>query len=804
MEAPRFKESAGIFPRAPGIKVFWFFSSEKKCFLTFYLGSDVMPKFGQSQPFRRVEDPRLLTGAGRYTDDINLPGQLHAIVLRSPHAHAGITRIDTEAARAIPGVRLILTAAELAAENLGGMACTLPLANIDGTPRHASPRPVLADGVVHHVGDPVAFIVADTLHAARDASEAIEVDYDQRPAVADLRAATAPGAATVWPDAAGNVCFRWGIGDAAQTDALFAGAAHITKLPIVNNRIVVASMEPRAAIGAYDDGKYTLTSNTQGGWSLKSILTTQVFKIAPENLRIVTPDVGGGFGMKAFLYPEQVLVLVAAKKLGAPVKWMSTRSEAFLSDTHGRDNLAEAELALDANGMFLALRLHTYANMGAYLSMYGPFIPTVAASGVLAGVYGFQAIRSEVTGIYTHTVPIDAYRGAGRPESNYVVERLIDTAARELGIDPAELRRRNMVPPSSMPYTTPVGKIYDSGEFEKILDIALQKFDWTNFPARRAESEARGRKRGIGMSYYLEATGGGPVERAEIRFAPDGKVDVFVGTQTNGQGHETAYVMLTADRLGIAPENIRVIQGDTDTIPQGGGTGGARSLYSQGTAIYATAASIIEKGKMLAANILESTPENIAFADGYFNVTGTNRGIDILELAGKTRDGDGNSPLSTAEIAKIPFHTFPNGCHMVEVEIDPDTGSLQILRYLVVDDVGHAINPMIVRGQVHGGVAQGFGQAICERTSYDPETSQLLAGSFMDYALPRASDLPDFEVELVDVPCATNPLGVKGAGEAGTVGSPPAIMNAIVDALGGRAIDMPATPERVWEALQAA
>jgi carbon-monoxide dehydrogenase large subunit len=763
-----------------------------------------MPKFGQSQPFRRVEDVRLLSGNGRYTDDIAAPGMLHAVVLRSPYANAVIRSIDTAVARTLPGVQLVLTQADLAAAGLGGFSCQLPLANIDGTPRHDPPRPVLADGHVRHVGDPVAFVVADTLEAARDAAEAIEVDYEGQPAVGEIRAAITPGAPLVWPDAPGNVCFRWGTGDAAATDALFAQAAHVTKLDVVNNRIVVASMEPRAALGSFEDGRYTLTSNTQGGWNLKSALASQVFKIPETDIRIVTPDVGGGFGMKAFLYPEQALVLFAAKKLGRPVKWNSGRSEAFLSDTHGRDNFANAELALDSEGKFLALRLHTLANMGAYLSMYGPYIPTYAATGVLAGVYGFKAIRAEVTGVYTHTVPVDAYRGAGRPESNFVVERLIDTAARELGVDPAELRRRNMVPPSSMPYTTPVGKIYDSGEFEKILDIALEKFDWKNFPERRAQSEARGRRRGIGMSYYLEATSGGPVERTEVKFAEDGDVYVSVGTQSNGQGHETAYVMLIAERLGIAPERIHVLQGDTDSIPQGGGTGGARSLYSQGTAIYATAASIITKGRALAAEILESSAEDVVFADGYFNVTGTNRGIDILQLAKVLRERHGNSPLDTAEVAKIPFHTFPNGCHMVEVEVDPDTGSLQILRYLVVDDVGHAINPMIVRGQVHGGVAQGFGQAVCERTSYDPENAQLLAGSFMDYALPRASDLPDFEVELVDVPCPTNPLGVKGAGEAGTVGSPPAIMNAIVDALGGRLIDMPATPERIWEVLQAA
>jgi carbon-monoxide dehydrogenase large subunit len=761
-----------------------------------------MPKFGQSQPFRRVEDPRLLRGQGRYTDDISAPGMLHAIVLRSPHAHANITSLSTATAAALPGVKLILTHADL--DGIGGYSCSLPMTNMDGTPRHDPPRPVLADGTVRHVGEPVAFIVADTLEQARDAAEAIEAEYDSQPAVGEIRPAAEPGAPQVWPDAPGNVCFRWGIGDAAKTESLFAEAAHVTRISLVNNRVVVASMEPRAALGAFADGRYTLTTSTQGGWGLKNALANQVLKVPPEDIRVVTADVGGGFGMKSFLYPEQVLVLIAAKKLARPVRWTCGRSEAFLSDTHGRDNFAQAEMALDKDGHFLALRLHTLANMGAYLSMYGPFVPTMAASGVLAGVYGFKAIRNEVTGIYTNTVPVDAYRGAGRPESNYVVERLIDTAARELGIDPAELRRRNMVAPSAMPYTTPVGKIYDSGEFERILDIALAKFDWAHFPARRAASEARGRKRGIGMSYYLEATGGGPVERAEIRFADDGNVDVFVGTQTNGQGHETAYVMLVADRLGIAPDRIRVVQGDTDSIPMGGGTGGARSLYSQGTAIFATSDAIIEKGKTLAAEVLEAAPENVAFADGYFNVTGTNRGIDILELARSLQKGAGPNPLDAAEVAKIPFHTFPNGCHMVEVEVDPETGSVEILRYLVVDDVGHAINPMIVRGQVHGGVAQGFGQAVCERTSYDPENAQLLAGSFMDYALPRASDLPDFEVELVEIPCATNPLGVKGAGEAGTVGSPPAIMNAIVDALGGRAIDMPATPERVWEALQAA
>ncbi len=763
-----------------------------------------MTKFGQAQPMRRVEDPRLLKGQGRYTDDIALPDMLHAIVLRSPFAHAAFPPIAAAAASAMPGVRLILTGEDIVRENLGGFSCALPMANIDGTPRHDPPRPLLAQGTVRHVGDPVAFVVAETAAQARDAADALEVDYDPLPAVGDPRAALAPGAPLVWADASANTCFHWGIGDAAKTDAAFTRAHRVVSLSAINNRIVVASMEPRAAIGAFAGGRFTLTTNTQGGWMLKNILANGIFHVPPENVRIVTPDVGGGFGMKSFLYHEQALVLLAARLLGRPVKWASGRGEAFVSDTHGRDNVATAELALDADGHFLALRVRTLANMGAYLSMFGPFVPTYAASGVLAGVYRFAAIRAEVTGVYTHTVPVDAYRGAGRPESNFIVERLIDTAARELGLDPLELRRRNMVPPSAMPYTTPVGKVYDSGEFEKLLDIAREKFAWDDFPARRAGSAARGRKRGRGMAYYLEATGGAPQERAEIRFAADGAVEVLVGTQTNGQGHETAYVMLTADRLGIPPDRIRVVQGDTDLIPSGGGTGGARSLYSQGAAIFATADAVIGKGRVLAAHLLEAAPDQVEFADGVFRASGTNRSLGLLELAAQMRAADGSCALDTAEITKIQAHTFPNGCHMAEVEVDPETGAIHILRYLVVDDVGRAINPMIVRGQVHGGVAQGIGQAMMELAAYDPESAQLLSGSFMDYALPRAADLPDFEVELVEVPCGTNPLGVKGAGEAGTVGSLPAIMNAIVDALEGRAIEMPATPERVWQALRAA
>ena len=535
------------------------------------------------------------------------------------------------------------------------------------------------------------------------------------------------------------------------------------------------------------------------------MLATAVFKTTPESFRVITPDVGGGFGMKLFLYAEHAMVCYAARKLGRPVKWASDRSEAFLSDTHGRDNITQGEIALDKDGTFLALRTRNVANMGGYLSNYAPFIPTGAGTKVLASVYGFQSIYANVLGVFTHTVPVDAYRGAGRPESNYMVERLIDAAAREIGIDRIALRRRNMVPPSAMPFRSAMDQTYDSGDFQRVMDAALNKMDWANFESRRATSARAGRKRGIGMAYYMEATGGADSERAEIRFADDGFVDVYVGTQSTGQGHETAYVQLTADQLGIDGDKIRVKQGDTDAIPTGGGTGGARSLYSEGQAILVTAASVIEKGRQAASEALEAAIADITFENGRFTIAGTDRGMDILQLAAAQRARGGTATqLDAAEIAKIGVHTFPNGCHMAEIEVDPDTGSIAVLRYIVCDDVGKAVNPMIVRGQVHGGVAQGFGQAVMEHTAYDPASGQLLSGSLMDYALPRAADLPDIEVDLIEVPCASNPLGVKGAGEAGAVGSPPAVINALVDALNGRAIDMPATPERVWKTLQAA
>jgi carbon-monoxide dehydrogenase large subunit len=771
-----------------------------------------MTKFGLAQPVRRVEDPRLLLGHGRYTDDIRLPGMLYGVVLRSPHAAATITSIDTAAAAALPGVAAVYTGADLSADGIGPLPCAVALVNRDGSAMATPPHPVLAQGAVRHVGDPVAFVVADSVKAARDAAEAVVVAYDNLASITDTAGALEPGAPRVWPDVADNRAFDWEIGDKAATDALFAKAAHVTRLTVVNNRIVVSSMEARAALADYDagTGRWTLYANTQGGWLVKGLING-VFGVEADKFRIVTPDVGGGFGMKLFLYAEHVLTCYAARKLGRPVKWAADRGEAFLCDTQGRDNVTLGELAIDADGHVLALRTRNISNMGAYYSSFAPYIPTYAGTGVLGGVYAVQAVYANVIGVFTNTVPVDAYRGAGRPEANYLVERLMDQAARELGQDRAEFRRRNMLRPADMPHATPVGKTYDSGDFPRVLATALATMDWAGFPARQRAAAAAGKRRGIGMAYYLEATGGDPTERAEIRFAEDGGVDVYVGTQSTGQGHETAYVQLISSRLGIDADLVRIRQGDTDTIPVGGGTGGARSLYSEGQAILVTADTVIDKGRRAAAEELEAAVGDIVFADGRFAIAGTDRGIDIVALAAtqrrKAAAGQAAIILDAAEVAEIKAHTFPNGCHIAEVEIDPDTGTIRLVRYTVTDDVGKAVNPMIVRGQVHGGVAQGFGQATMERTVYDSDSGQLLSGSFTDYALPRAADMPEIEVAFVEVPCMTNPLGVKGAGEAGAVGSPPAVINAIIDALaadGVREIDMPTTPERVWRALHAA
>lgn len=764
-----------------------------------------MTKFGQSQPVRRVEDQRFITGQGRYTDDIALPGQAIGMMLRSPHAHARIAAIDTAAAKAAPGVLAVYTVADLKAAGIGSLPCTIPLKNRDGSLRADPPRPALADGMVRHVGDPVAFVVAETAAQARDAVELIEVDYDPLPAAARLATAMEAGQPQIWPEVPNNRVFDWEVGDKAKTDALFAQAAKVVKTTIENNRIVVASMEARVSLAAFDaaGGRFTLYVPTQGVWVQKKLLS-KILGVEEAAIHVVTNDVGGGFGMKIFIYPEQVMTMFAARALGRPVKWTSDRAEAFLADTHGRANLTHAELALDKDNNFLALRTHNIADMGAYLSTYAPMIPTMAGTKVLSSVYRFQAVHARVEGVFTNTVPVDAYRGAGRPESNYIMERLIDQAARELGIDRAQLRRQNYIPVSAFPWTSAMGLTYDSGEFENTADTALKAIDWAGFEARRAEAKARGRLRGIGMAYYLEATGGAPTERAEIRFTEDGWVEVYVGTQSTGQGHETAYTQIVAEQLGVDFDRVRILQGDSDAIPTGGGTGGARSLYSEGGAILKAKDAVIEKGKAVAADMLETAQGDIEFAAGRFTVAGTDRSAGIMDVAAEARKRDAS--LDTAADWQVQAITFPNGCHACEVEVDPATGITQVVRYVVADDMGRVINPTIVKGQIHGGVVQGIGQALYESVVYDDD-GQLLTGTFTDYCMPRADNFPEIEVILCEVPCKTNPLGVKGAGEAGAVGSAPATMNALVDALapaGITHVDMPATPQKVWDLLNGA
>jgi carbon-monoxide dehydrogenase large subunit len=770
-----------------------------------------MEKFGTAQALRRFEDQRLITGTGRYVDDINIPGQVYGYVVRSPHAHARILGIDVSAAASAPGVLGVFTAKDLAADGVGPRPCLIPLKNKDGSDRANPPFPVLATDKVRFVGDAVALVVAESLAQARDAAEQVMIDYAEEPGVADMREALKPGAPQLHAEAPGNLCFDWHQGDKAKVDEAFQAAKHKIAIDVVNNRVVVASMEPRAALAVYDAGsdRYTLHTNTQGVHSVRRMLA-DVLKIPAEKLRVITPDVGGGFGMKLFLYAEHVLVTYAAKKLGKPVKWTSERTEAFLSDTQGRDNLTRGEIALDADGKILALRVSTLANMGAYLSNFAPFIPTLAGTRVLSVQYRMPAIYVEVKGVFTNTVPIDAYRGAGRPEANYLVERLMDKAAREIGIDAAELRRRNFIPPDAMPYQTPTGLNYDSGEFAQNLELALKAADRAGFPARKAASKAKGKLRGFGVACYLEATAGPTEERAEIKFEADGSVTLLVGTQSTGQGHETAYMQLVNEKLGIPFDKIRVVQGDSDQIKSGGGTGGARSLYSEGGALVGAADKVIEKGKQMAGHMLETAVADIEFAQGRFRIAGTDRGLSLFEVAEAARDPAKRPPgmegnLDADEVFKVAG-TFPNGCHIAEVEVDPDTGRVQIDRYTVVDDMGRVINPLILEGQAHGGIAQGVGQALIERTAYD-DGGQLLTGSFMDYGLPRADDLPDISFQLNIVPATTNPLGVKGAGEAGTVGAAPAVMNALVDALaelGVTHVDMPATPEAVWRAIQQA
>ncbi len=784
-------------------------------------------KDGIGAAVRRKEDQRFLTGRGRYTDDIVQPGQLYAHILRSPHAHAELSSINTKAAAAAPGVVAVFTGADMAADGVGGLPCGWLVTGKAAQPMKEPPHPPLAVGRVRHVGDAVALIVAETRDAARDAAELVEIDYKPLPAVASLADAIKPGAPQIWDVAPGNVCYDWEIGDKAATDAAFAKAAKVAQLDLVNNRLIPNAIEPRVALGDFDPatGEYTLYTTSQNPHVIRLLMGAFVLKIPESKLRVYAPDVGGGFGSKIFHYAEEAIVTWAAGKLQRAIKWTADRSESFMSDAHGRDHVSHAELAMDADGKFLALRVSTLANMGAYLSTFAPSVPTYLYATLLAGCYTTPAIYCEVKSLFTNTVPVDAYRGAGRPEATYLLERLVDVAAGVAGLDRLEIRRRNFIAPNAFPYQTPVALQYDSGNYQATLDQALAAADWAGFEGRRAAAKARGKLRGIGISTYIEACGIAPsnvagalgaraglYECANVRVHPTGTVTVFTGSHSHGQGHETTFAQLVADRLGLPLENIEVVHGDTAKIPFGMGTYGSRSLAVGGSALVKAMDKIVAKGRKIAAHLLEAAEADIEFKDGQFTVAGTDRAKSFGEVA-LTAYVPHNFPLDELEpgLEETAFYdpknfTFPAGCHIAEVEIDPETGVTSVVGFTAVDDIGRVINPMIVEGQVHGGVAQGIGQALIEGCVYD-SSGQLLTGSYMDYAMPRADDLPSIGVGNHATLCTHNPLGVKGCGEVGAIGSPAAVISAVVDALsplGITDIEMPATPRRVWEKINAA
>ena len=760
-----------------------------------------MGAFGIGQPVRRLEDSRLVTGGGCFTDDVEPAGTAHACFVRSPHAHAEIVAVDVAPGLRLPGVLAILTGADLVAAGLGPLPCKMLYKHKDGTPMPAPERPALAVGRVRHVGDPLAIVVALSRAEAEEAAAAVAVEYRSLPAVTGAVAALEDGAPVVWPEAAGNLALDWEAGDAAAVDRLLAEAHHVTRVRLVNNRLVPNPLEPRACIALHDPatGGFTLRTGGQGVHSMQAILAEQILHVPIERMRVVQADVGGGFGMKIFVFPEYPACLWAARVVGRPVKWTGSRSESFLADSHGRDHVTEVEIATDGDARMTALRATTIANLGAYLSQYGPFIPTECGARMYAGVYRFAAVHFAVRCAFTNTTPVDAYRGAGRPEAAYAVERTVDATARELRLAPDELRRRNFIEPAAMPYRTAMQATYDSGDFDRAMRAALGRADLPGLPQRRRASAAQGRLRGLGLAYYIEQCAGGGDEAARIEVGPDGLVRLFIGTQTNGQGHATAYAQILADALGVPLGSVETVQGDTALIASGRGTGGSRSIPVGGVVARRAAGLVIERAKPLAADLLEASAADLAFEDGHFRIVGTDRRIGLVEVA---RHADG---LEADASWQPTAPTFPNGCHVCELSIDEATGEVAIERYIVVDDFGTVINPLLVEGQVHGGVAQGIGQALVEETVYDPESGQLLSGSFMDYAMPRADVVPGFDFSMSPVPCATNPLGLKGAGEAGAIGAPPAVINAVVDALsplGVRHVDMPATPERLWRLIR--
>ncbi len=773
---------------------------------------------GIGAPVRRKEDLRFITGNGRYTDDISVPGETYAVFLRSPHARARIDSIDVSDALSVPGVVQILTGADMAADGLGDLPCGWLVKQKDGSDMVSAPHPPLALEFVNYVGEPYGMVVASTLAAARQAAEAVMTEFEELDPVVDL--ATAYQSEQIHAGVDGNLAYDWEIGEKAATEAALAGAAHVTRIDITNNRLIPNAMEPRAAIGVYDAAadEHTLYTTSQNP-HLERLVLSAFVQVAPEHkLRVIAPDVGGGFGSKIFIYAEETAVIWAARKVGKPVRWTAERSESFLADAHGRDHLTEAELGIDADGNFVALKVRTTANLGAYLSTFGSSVPTYLYGTLMAGQYRTPNIYVEVQGVYTNTAPVDAYRGAGRPEATYVVERIVETAAGELGRDPADLRRQNMIRPEQFPYETPVALTYDTGNYEASLARALEHADYAGFPARRAASEAAGRRRGLGFACYIEACGLAPsqlaiqlgagvglYESGEIRVNPTGNVTVFTGSHSHGQGHETTFAQVVSDRFGIPFEDVEVVHGDTGRVEFGLGTYGSRSLAVGGSALVGAADKLIAKGRLIAAHMLEADAEDVEFIDGSFVVKASNQSMTFAEVAfaayvPSNYPEDLEPGFSEKAFYDPENFTYPAGTHIAEVEIDTDTGVVELVSFVAVDDFGHVINPLIVDGQVHGGVAQGAGQALLEQSIYD-DYGQLITGSYMDYCMPRADDVPDFTVDTTVTPCTHNPLGVKGCGEAGAIGSPAAIMNAVTDALGTNDISMPATPEKVWRSL---
>jgi len=774
------------------------------------------------QAVKRKEDFRFITGQGRYTDDFAKPGQTYAAFVRSPYPHALIKKVDTAPALAIPGVVAVLTGADLEADGIKGLICGWLVHSKDGSPMKAGLHPALALHKVRHVGDQLAVVIAETQAAASAGAEKVAVDYEELAAVLAPQDAQSAGAPQIHDEAPRNTIYDWHLGDEAKTKAAFAAAKHVVELEIVNNRLVPNAMEPRAAIGEYDAGSgvFTLTTTSQNPHVARLVLSAFV-QIAPEHkLRVIAPDVGGGFGSKIFIYPEETVCVWAARKVGRPVKWTADRSESFLTDAHGRDHVSKASLALDASGKILGLRVRTIANLGAYMSTFSSSVPTYLYATLLSGQYDIPAIYAEVDAVYTNTSPVDAYRGAGRPEATYVVERLVEEAARQLKVDPAELRRRNFI--RTFPHATPVIMTYDIGDYEASLAEAMKRADVSGFAARKAEAAKRGKLRGLGYATYIEACGIAPSqavgslgagvglwESAEVRVNPTGSVEVLTGSHSHGQGHETTFAQLVADRLGISIDTVEVVHGDTDKVQFGMGTYGSRSAAVGMSAISQALDKVIEKAKRIAAHVMEIPAADVTFENGQFAGIHTNKTMMFAEVALAAYVGH-KFPTSEIEpgLKESAFYdpknfTFPAGCHICEVEIDKETGRTRVVNFVAVDDFGTVINPMIVEGQVHGGIAQGIGQALLEHGIYDRETGQLVTGSFNDYCMPRADDVPNFDVGMTITPCPSNPLGVKGCGEAGAIAAPAAVMNAVTDALGVKTFDMPATPEKVWRAVHA-